>query len=1062
MEPKVVELASLIVVSNDHSSKEIKISKNTKFEDFKKKILNKFNLPEDFNIKLFYFEAYSHDLFFISKDEEYVTANRKSIEYFYLCSPNEDYSQNNDEIKYYNYLKYYSVIIFSPIKILNSENQNNQRKKMKLIINNNHQNNKNKNESDSSNTNNNSENEMKINNMANSMMLDNNIKNSMIQNSVLMQNPMILNNMGNTMICNDNILNNMNKTMMNNNMNNTMMMNNNMNNTMMNNNMNNTMMNNNMNNTMMMNNNMNKTMMMNNNMNNTMMLNNMNNTMLNNMNNRMMVNNMNNNMIYNNMNNNMMYNNMNNNMMYNNMNNNIMYNNNMFNNMNNNMMYNNMMCNNMVNNMNNRMMYNNMSNNMMYNNMMNNMNNNFMFNNPMFNNCMRNNMMNQNMYFNQMNNNMMNPNMVENMINQMIEIYEKNPMMGLTMMKNMNPAILNQMNKIIEERNKEKEDNNLDKNIEAELPEFETIDIESNPLNRYIENAINISYVMKLESEKQKSAHPELFVNISEVLSSPGLLSNQEPSDADYKYLLCLIGKILENNQITVGIYKENNIKDRVELSAIQFIFSGLINKKKYKLKFCDEINENYFICLRHDLSFRKSFIEERKKIIANLLNIDKKFIILTNPRKEGNLYIDLAFNPDVGDLKENEIKQKLIKNEIVDCEIVPLLEGCRLSPNIFDQNFHKFYNPDANLTNLKRGGEEYIQPLSWTAYGINVSGKYDFGSDMWLGNSNGEKEFAVAYYGINLIFNQNLIMLQNLVNFKKNYESGKTYIGAKNVRKPGQKIKAGAYFYKNPIIAENSSESINVGGFEYKIMFMCRVKSSEIRQPENFQDCWILSLTSDEVRPYKILIKKIPKSALAVASQQEIKCFSGPKDSYIQIIQNKDESFYKKNKSGLNNNDFILKIYTDSSFINNYLRDNKKSKYKEKYLKSYVWCLHKAITENNQNVDNNTLVYRGVNVKIPNSIGVGSKFYFSEFLSTSKDINVAKNFAGNGTIIYITILNNGINGKKIYCRDVESISTYPLEKEIIITSYCYYRVTKIERSPQLDKLYLTCEGYNF
>ena len=100
---KVIELASLIVVSNDKLSKEIKISKNTRFEDFKRKIINKFNLPDDFNIKLFYFEAYSHDLFFISKDEEYVTANRKSIEYFYLCSPNEDYSSNNDNIKYYNY-----------------------------------------------------------------------------------------------------------------------------------------------------------------------------------------------------------------------------------------------------------------------------------------------------------------------------------------------------------------------------------------------------------------------------------------------------------------------------------------------------------------------------------------------------------------------------------------------------------------------------------------------------------------------------------------------------------------------------------------------------------------------------------------------------------------------------------------------------------------------------------------------------------------------------------------------------------------------------------------------
>ena len=64
-------------------------------------------------------------------------------------------------------------------------------------------------------------------------------------------------------------------------------------------------------------------------------------------------------------------------------------------------------------------------------------------------------------------------------------------------------------------------------------------------------------------------------------------------------------------------------------------------------------------------------------------------------------------------------------------------------------------------------------------------------------------------------------------------------------------------------------------------------------------------------------------------------------------------------------------------------------------------------------------MVYRGVRVKIPNNIGVGSKFYFQEFLSTSKDINVAKGFAGSGTLMYITIQNNGINAGSNYIMDL-------------------------------------------
>ena len=303
--------------------------------------------------------------------------------------------------------------------------------------------------------------------------------------------------------------------------------------------------------------------------------------------------------------------------------------------------------------------------------------------------------------------------------------------------------------------------------------------------------------------------------------------------------------------------------------------------------------------------------------------------------------------------------------------------------------------------------------------------------------------------------------MAQNLLSLMGNFESGRTFINVNNIRNPGQKCDKGAYFYKNPQYAENSSEIINIGGFEYKIMFMCRINPSKIRQPETFQDCWILSPTPDEVRPYKILIKKIPKSSLAVASQQEIKvCFNNPSPIYFQILQKKDESYFNKNNLGINNNDFILKTYTSSSFINNFLRDEQNNNNAES--ESYVWCLHKAISQNNQNVQNNIKVYRGVSKKLPNNIGVGSRFYFPEFLSTSKDINVAKGFAGSGTLMEITIQNNGINGNNLYCRDVESISYYPTEREIIFTSYCYFRVTKIEKSAALDKIELTCEGHHF
>ena len=429
---------------------------------------------------------------------------------------------------------------------------------------------------------------------------------------------------------------------------------------------------------------------------------------------------------------------------------------------------------------------------------------------------------------------------------------------------------------------------------------------------------------------------------------------------------------------------------------------------------------------------------------------------------------MDLAFNPEVTNINtvdENSIKQKLIEGKLKDCKMMPLLEGCRLSSNIFDQNYNSFYSKNNQRNNQKRGNEEYIPPYDWAAYGININGKYDFGDNTWLGNVNQEGEFAVAYYGVNNLFHNNIEMIQNIISFMGNLESGKTFMNEVNIRKPTEKCMAGAYFYKNPEIAENSSEVINIGGFDYKIMFMCRINSKKIRQPENFPELWILSPTPDEIRPYKILIKKIAKSSLANASQQNIKMsLSPPPATYYQILQTKDETYFNRNNSGISNLDFVLKNYTGSlyTYVNNYLRDGTLQNNNVADANSTVWCLHKAITQSSCNVNNGIVLYRGVCKKLPGNIGIGTRFFFPEFISTSKDINVAKSFGGNGTLMYIKVENNGINGKKVYCRDVSGISQFPDEQEILFTSYCRFRVTKIEKQGGWDILHLTCEGHYF
>ena len=83
--------------------------------------------------------------------------------------------------------------------------------------------------------------------------------------------------------------------------------------------------------------------------------------------------------------------------------------------------------------------------------------------------------------------------------------------------------------------------------------------------------------------------------------------------------------------------------------------------------------------------------------------------------------------------------------------------------------------------------------------------------------------------------------------------------------------------------------------------------------------------------------------------------------------------------------------------------------------------------------------------------------FYFGEFISTSKNKNVALGFGGNSNLMIITIKNNK---KKNYCYYVKNISAYQTEEEVIITAFCNFLITKYENNSGQNIIYLTCLGY--
>ena len=62
-----------------------------------------------------------------------------------------------------------------------------------------------------------------------------------------------------------------------------------------------------------------------------------------------------------------------------------------------------------------------------------------------------------------------------------------------------------------------------------------------------------------------------------------------------------------------------------------------------------------------------------------------------------------------------------------------------------------------------------------------------------------------------------------------------------------------------------------------------------------------------------------------------------------------------------------------------------------------------------------------------------------------------------------ITIKNNGTNGHPNYCYDITELSCFTNEKEILLSSHCYFSVTNINFKNSYIVyyyIYLTCNGY--
>ena len=144
--------------------------------------------------------------------------------------------------------------------------------------------------------------------------------------------------------------------------------------------------------------------------------------------------------------------------------------------------------------------------------------------------------------------------------------------------------------------------------------------------------------------------------------------------------------------------------------------------------------------------------------------------------------------------------------------------------------------------------------------FGLKVTGKYDNGNDDWLAHDGNENEWAIAYHGVRA--NPLEQAVGNI--YKGEFKVGVNQYYEKSIIrfKPETLVGRGIYCSLSPRVlkqyAGDSKSKTQIKGKNFIMGFMMRVKPDKIRSPKEKEDYWVLNPTTDEIRPYRILVKEI------------------------------------------------------------------------------------------------------------------------------------------------------------------------------------------------------------
>ena len=237
---------------------------------------------------------------------------------------------------------------------------------------------------------------------------------------------------------------------------------------------------------------------------------------------------------------------------------------------------------------------------------------------------------------------------------------------------------------------------------------------------------------------------------------------------------------------------------------------------------------------------------------------INLKFLVLSKGGKHFDNYKVLSDNSNPGEGFELSFLNYMSeKEELEHYTHEYLIKECGCNEKYLDKkgNIIFYYSPPDS----KRGGENYSAPVGWMGFGIEVLKRYNNEID-WLANDGREGEWAVAYHGFGCRMPGEQIksILKTIIHDNLKPGGGQSYSNANDSRHPGKKCGNGVYVTPNINTAFGYAGLIPLGKKNYRIVIMVRVNPSYIREPTTMKGYWIVDGNSNQLRPYRLLIKEV------------------------------------------------------------------------------------------------------------------------------------------------------------------------------------------------------------